>query len=177
MTNEAETPSVRGFFKRLRAKLNVGPAWLTTDIVELLPGRKIDAEILDELETRLITADVGVEASARILDELRRRVARKELNDVDALLNALQESMSQILKPVEQALAIDPKSKPFVILVVGINGAGKTTTIGKLAHRLLAEGRSVMLAAGDTFRAAARETVGVWGDRNNVPIIAQQSGA
>jgi fused signal recognition particle receptor len=177
MTNEAETPSVRGFFKRLRAKLNQGPAWLTTDIVELLPGRKIDAEVLDELETRLITADVGVEASARILEELRRRVARKELNDVDALLNALQESMSQILKPVEQALIIDPHVKPFVILVVGINGAGKTTTIGKLAHRLLAEGRSVMLAAGDTFRAAAREQLEVWAERNNVPIVAQQSGA
>jgi fused signal recognition particle receptor len=177
MTNEAETPSVRGFFKRLRAKLNVGPAWLTTDITELLPGRKIDAEILDELETRLITADVGVEASARILEELRRRVARKELNDVDALLNALQESMSQILKPVEQALIIAPHIKPFVILVVGINGAGKTTTIGKLAHRLLAEGKSVMLAAGDTFRAAAREQLEVWAERNNVPIVAQQSGA
>jgi fused signal recognition particle receptor len=177
MTNEAETPSVRGFFKRLRAKLNVGPAWLTTDITELLPGRKIDAEILDELETRLITADVGVEASGRILEELRRRVARKELNDVDALLNALQESMSQILKPVEQALVIDPRAKPFVILVVGINGAGKTTTIGKLAHRLLAEGKSVMLAAGDTFRAAAREQLEIWAERNNVPIVAQQSGA
>jgi fused signal recognition particle receptor len=177
MTNEAESPSVRGFFKRLRAKLNQGPAWLTTDIAELLPGRKIDAEILDELETRLIMADVGVEASARILEELRRRVARKELNDVDALLNALQESMSQILKPVEQALVIDPNAKPFVILVVGINGAGKTTTIGKLAHRLLAEGKSVMLAAGDTFRAAAREQLEVWAERNNVPIVAQQSGA
>jgi fused signal recognition particle receptor len=177
MTNEAETPSVRGFFKLLRAKLNQGPAWLTTDIAELLPGRKIDAEILDELETRLITADVGVEASGRILEELRRRVARKELNDVDALLNALQESMSQILKPVEQALMIDPRAKPFVILVVGINGAGKTTTIGKLAHRLLAEGKSVMLAAGDTFRAAAREQLEVWAERNNVPIVAQQSGA
>jgi fused signal recognition particle receptor len=177
MTNEAESPSVRGFFKRLRAKLNQGPAWLTTDITELLPGRKIDAEILDELETRLITADVGVEASARILEELRRRVVRKELNDVDALLNALQESMSQILKPVEQALIINPHVKPFVILVVGINGAGKTTTIGKLAHRLLAEGKSVMLAAGDTFRAAAREQLEVWAERNNVPIVAQQSGA
>jgi fused signal recognition particle receptor len=177
MTNEAESPGVRGFFKRLRAKLNQGPAWLTTDIAELLPGRKIDAEILDELETRLITADVGVEASARILDELRRRVARKELNDVDALLKALQESMSQILKPVEQALVIDPKAKPFVILVVGINGAGKTTTIGKLSARLLAEGRSVMLAAGDTFRAAAREQLEVWAERNNVPLVAQQSGA
>jgi fused signal recognition particle receptor len=177
MTNEAESPTVRGFFKRLRAKLNQGPAWLTTDIAELLPGRKIDAEILDELETRLITADVGVEASARILEELRRRVARKELNDVDALLNALQESMSQILKPVEQALVIDPNAKPFVILVVGINGAGKTTTIGKLSARLLAEGKSVMLAAGDTFRAAAREQLEVWAERNNVPIVAQQSGA
>jgi fused signal recognition particle receptor len=177
MTNEADKPGVRGFFKRLRAKLNQGPAWLTTDITEMLPGRKIDAEILDDLETRLITADVGVEASARILDELRRRVAREELNDVDALLKALQESMSQILQPVERALSIDPGAKPFVILVVGINGAGKTTTIGKLAHRLLAEGKSVMLAAGDTFRAAAREQLEVWAERNNVPLVAQQSGA
>jgi fused signal recognition particle receptor len=177
MTNEADKPGVRGFFKRLRAKLNQGPAWLTTDITELLPGRKIDAEILDELETRLIMADVGVEAAARILEELRRRVARKELNDVDALLKALQESMAQILEPVEQALVIDPAIKPFVILVIGINGAGKTTTIGKLAHRLLAEGKSVMLAAGDTFRAAAREQLEVWAERNNVPLVAQQSGA
>ena len=93
MTNETESPGARGFFKRLRAKLNQGPAWLTTDISELLPGRKIDAQILDELETRLITADVGVEASARILEDLRTRVARKELNDVDALLKALKEAM------------------------------------------------------------------------------------
>jgi fused signal recognition particle receptor len=177
MTNEADKPSVRGFFKRLRAKLNQGPAWLTTDIGELLPGRKIDAEILDELETRLIMADVGVEASSRILEELRKRVARKELNDVEALLKALQEAMSQILTPVEQALVIDPAAKPFVILVVGINGAGKTTTIGKLSARLLAEGKSVMLAAGDTFRAAAREQLEVWAARNNVPIVAQQSGS
>jgi fused signal recognition particle receptor len=177
MTNEAERPSVRGFFKRLRAKLNQGPAWLTTDIADLLPGRKIDAEILDELETRLITADVGVEASSRILEELRKRVARKELNDVDALLKALHEAMSQILAPVEQPLVIDPAAKPFVILVVGINGAGKTTTIGKLSARLLAEGKSVMLAAGDTFRAAAREQLEVWAERNNVPIVAHQSGS
>jgi fused signal recognition particle receptor len=177
MTTEDDKPSVRGFFKRLRAKLNQGPAWLTTDIAELLPGRKIDAEILDELETRLITADVGVEASSRILEELRKRVARKELNDVDALLNALQEAMSQILTPVQQALVIDPAAKPFVILVVGINGAGKTTTIGKLSARLLAEGKSVMLAAGDTFRAAAREQLEVWAARHNVPIVAQQSGS
>jgi fused signal recognition particle receptor len=177
MTNEADQPGVRGFFKRLRAKLNQGPAWLTTDIAELLPGRKIDAEILDELETRLITADVGVEASSRILEELRKRVARKELNDVDALLKALNEAMSQILTPVEQALVIDTAAKPFVILVVGINGAGKTTTIGKLSARLLAEGKTVMLAAGDTFRAAAREQLEVWAARHNVPIVAQQSGS
>jgi fused signal recognition particle receptor len=177
MTNEADKPGVRGFFRRLRAKLNVGPAWLTTDITELLPGRKIDAEILDDLETRLITADVGMEATGRILDELRRRVARKELNDVDALLAALSKAMVDILRPVERALTIDPSVKPYVILVVGINGAGKTTTIGKLAHRLLAEGKSVMLAAGDTFRAAAREQLTVWAERNGVPVIAQQSGA
>jgi fused signal recognition particle receptor len=177
MTNESEKPGVRGFFKRLRAKLNVGPAWLTTDIKDLLPGRKIDAEILDELETRLITADVGVEATAHILEGLRKRVARNELADVDALLAALGEAMTDILKPVQRALAIDPAMKPFVILVVGINGAGKTTSIGKLAHRLLAEGKSVMLAAGDTFRAAAREQLTVWAERNRVPIIAQQSGA
>jgi len=177
MTNEAEKPGVRGFFKRLRAKINVGPAWLTTDITELMPGRKIDAEILDELETRLITADVGTEATGRILDDLRRQVVRKELGDVNALLAALRKAMTDILAPVERPLVVDPAIKPFVILVVGINGAGKTTTIGKLAHRLLAEGRSVMLAAGDTFRAAAREQLTIWAERNGVPIIAQQSGA
>jgi fused signal recognition particle receptor len=177
MTNEAEKPGVRGFFQRLRAKINVGPAWLTTDIKELLPGRKIDAEILDELETRLITADVGTEATGQILDDLRRQVARKELGDVDALLAALRKAMVDILAPVERPLRVDPAIKPYVILVVGINGAGKTTTIGKLAHRLLAEGRSVMLAAGDTFRAAAREQLTIWAERNGVPIIAQQSGA
>jgi fused signal recognition particle receptor len=177
MTNEADTPKVRGFFKRLRAKLNQGPAWLTADLAELLPGRKIDAQILDELETRLITGDVGAEATGRILDELRKRVARKELNDVDALLKALHDAMLDILKPVERPFIVDRNIKPFVILVVGINGAGKTTTIGKLAHRLLADGHSVMLAAGDTFRAAAREQLEVWAERNKVPIIAQQSGA
>jgi fused signal recognition particle receptor len=177
MTNEADKPGVRGFFKRLRAKLNTGPAWLTTDIKELLPGRKIDAEILDDLETRLVSADVGVEAAARILGDLRKRVARKELDDVDALLKALHAAMLDILRPVEQPLNIDDNIRPYVILVVGINGAGKTTTIGKLAHRLLLERRTVMLAAGDTFRAAAREQLEVWAERNKVPIIAQQAGA
>ena len=177
MTNEADEPKVGGFLQRLRARLNQGPAWLTADLGELLPGRKIDAEILDDLETRLIMADVGVEATGRILEELRKRVARKELSDVDALLEALHAAMYQILKPVERALIIDPAIKPYVILVVGINGAGKTTTIGKLAHRLQREGRSVMLAAGDTFRAAAREQLEIWAQRNQVPIVAQQQGA
>jgi fused signal recognition particle receptor len=177
MTNEADKPGVRGFFKRLRAKLNQGPAWLTADLTELLPGRKIDAEILETLETRLITADVGAEATGRILGELRRRVARKELDDVDALLEALHGAMFDILKAVETPLSVDPNIKPYVILVVGINGAGKTTTIGKLAHRLLAEGHSVMLAAGDTFRAAAREQLEVWAERNKVPIVASVDGA
>ena len=177
MTHEADTPAVRGFFKRMRAKLNLGPKWLATDLTKLVPGGKIDAEILDELETRLITADVGAEATRRILEDLRKRVARKELHDVDALLMALHDAMVEILRGVEQPLVIDPHVRPYVILVVGINGAGKTTTIGKLAHRFLAEGHSVMLAAGDTFRAAAREQLEVWAERNNVPIIAQQSGA
>jgi fused signal recognition particle receptor len=177
MTNEADKPGLKGFFKRLRAKLNQGPAWLTADNTDLLPGRKIDAEILDELEMRLITADVGAEATGRILEDLRRRVVRKELNDVNALLKALHDAMFAILKPVEKPLAIDPGVKPYVILVVGINGAGKTTTIGKLAHRLLAEGHTVMLAAGDTFRAAAREQLEVWAERNKVPVIASQAGA
>ena len=177
MMNEADKPGVRGFFKRLRAKLNQGPAWLTADLTELLPGRKIDTEILDDLETRLITADVGAEATGRILGELRRRVARKELDDVDALLEALHGAMFDILKAVETPLSVDANIKPYVILVVGINGAGKTTTIGKLARRLLADGHSVMLAAGDTFRAAAREQLEVWAARHNVPIVAQHSGS
>jgi fused signal recognition particle receptor len=177
MTNDTDPSRPLGFFKRLRAKLNQGPAWLTADLTELLPGRKIDADILDDLETRLITADVGAEATRRILDELRKRVHAKELDNVDALLKALRDAMLDILKPVEKPLAIDPNIRPYVILVVGINGAGKTTTIGKLARRLLAEGRSVMLAAGDTFRAAAREQLEVWAERNHVPIVSQQPGA
>ncbi len=177
MTIETTPPAAPGFLARLRSKLSAGPSWLTGGIQELLPGRKIDADILDELETRLITADVGVEATARILADLHKRVVRKELGDVDALLGALRTAMLGILSPVERPLVIDPGIKPYVILVVGINGAGKTTTIGKLAHRLIAQGQKIMLASGDTFRAAAREQLTTWAERNCVPIIAQAQGA
>ncbi len=177
MTIETTPPATSGFLSRLRSKLGAGSSWLTSGIRELLPGRQIDAEILDELETRLITADVGGEATARILGDLRKRVARKELGDVDALMAALSASMRDILSPVERKLEIDSGIKPYVILVVGINGAGKTTTIGKLAHRLLRQGQRVMLVSGDTFRAAAREQLEVWAERNGVPIVAQQQGA
>ena len=177
MSNESAQASGGSFFSRLRAKLSAGTSKLTQGLREMLPGRKIDAEILEELETRLILADVGVSATARILDDLRSQVARQQLGDVDALLRALQESMVAILKPVERELRVDAAIRPYVILVIGINGAGKTTTIGKLAHRLLAQGRSVMLASGDTFRAAAREQLETWAERNKVPIVAQQQGA
>jgi len=181
MTNDtdksASADQGTSFFKRLRSKLSAGTAWITQGVQGLIPGRKIDAEILDELETRLITADVGVTATGRILDDLRKRVARKELGDVDALFNALHDGMLTILKPVQRELVIDTSAKPFVILVVGINGAGKTTTIGKLCARLRAQGHSVMLASGDTFRAAAREQLETWARRNEVAIVAQQQGA
>ncbi len=170
-------PGGGGFFRRLRARLSSGSSWIAQGLKEILPGRKIDAEILEELETRLIMADVGVSATARILEDLHKRVARRELGDVEALHKALHAAMVSILQPVEQPLRVDPAIRPYVILVIGINGAGKTTTIGKLAHRLLATGHKVMLASGDTFRAAAREQLETWAGRNNVPIVAQQQGA
>ena len=166
-----------GFFRRLRARLNRGNSWLTYDLADLLRGRQIDAAILDELETRLITADVGVEASARILEELRKRVARKELADVHALIEALRSSIVEILKPCARPLVIDSARRPFVILVIGVNGSGKTTTIGKLARRCASEGKSVLLAAGDTFRAAAIEQLKVWAERSGAAFAAQVPGA
>lgn len=166
-----------GLFARLRKRLSAGAGWLGQDLSELVGGRAIDAGSLDELETRLLTADVGVEATESILEELRRKVARRELSDLASLIATLGNSMREILKTTERPLVIDPQRKPFVILVVGVNGTGKTTTIGKLAHRLKADGKSVMLAAGDTFRAAAVEQLTTWAERNDIPIIAQQSGA
>ncbi len=166
-----------GFVARLRAKLNRGNSWLTYDLTNLLPGGKIDEQVLDELETRLIAADVGIETTEKILGSLRGRVARKELGDLDALLAALRSALLEIVQPVAQPLVIDTTLQPFVILVVGVNGSGKTTTIGKLAHLYKDEGRKVVLAAGDTFRAAAIEQLQVWGERNDVPVIAQAAGA
>jgi len=177
MMTESTPPAAPGFFKRLSARLNTGSSWMAEGIKGILPGRQIDAQVLEELESRMIGADVGVDASSRILEDLAKRVARRELADVDALVGALRGSMLEILAPVERPLRIDDRAQPYVILVVGINGAGKTTTIGKLAHRLIAQGRSVMLASGDTFRAAAREQLAVWAQRNGVPLIAQQAGA
>src|SRR5688572_4518228 len=176
-SEEAAQAARPGLFKRLREKLNRGNSWLTYDLANLLPAGRIDDAVLDELETRLITADVGVETTARILDELRRKVARKELNDLDALLAALRSSLLEILRPTQRPLAIERGASAFAILVVGVNGAGKTTTIGKLARELKQQGMKVMLAAGDTFRAAAVEQLQVCGERNDVTVIAQATGA
>jgi fused signal recognition particle receptor len=161
----------------LRAKLNSGNSWLTYDLANLIPGGRIDDHVLDELETRLITADVGVETTERILGQLRKQVARNELSDIDALLAALRKALLEVLRPSAVPLRIDRSAEPFAILVVGVNGAGKTTTIGKLAHFLQTHGVKVMLAAGDTFRAAAVEQLQIWGERNKVPVIAQAAGA
>jgi len=163
--------------KRLRARLNRGGGWLSYDLANLAPGGRIDEEMLEDLEAGLIMADVGVEATGQIMAELEKRLARRELGDLDALTGGLRQSLTEILEPVEKPLEIGSQETPFVILMVGVNGAGKTTTIGKLAKRLKDQGHSVMLAAGDTFRAAATEQLQAWGERNDVTVIAQQSGA
>jgi fused signal recognition particle receptor len=172
-----EEQEKQGFFTRLRARLNRGDSFLTRDIGELFRGRQIDAEALEELETRLLTADAGVDATEHILAGLQKRVARKELADVNALIVALRDSVAEILAPCAKPLVIDDTRRPFVILVVGVNGSGKTTSIGKLARKLRDDGRSVMLAAGDTFRAAAIEQLDVWAKRSGAAFAAQQAGA
>ena len=177
-TAPAEQSAKRGLFARLRSGLSKTRNVLNTDVRDLVSLRKqIDDELLEELETQLLLADVGVEATQAIIQDLTRRVARKQLTDADALLTALREDMAAILEPVSAPLEIPPGDTPYVILMVGVNGAGKTTTIGKLARRLQDQGASVMLAAGDTFRAAAVEQLQVWGERNEIPVIAQQHGA
>ncbi|WP_447588362.1 signal recognition particle-docking protein FtsY [Aquipseudomonas campi] len=167
-----------GWFARLKQGLSKTSASLGEGMASLFLGKKaIDDDLLDELETRLLMADVGVEATTAIIGNLTKRVARKELADSGALYKALQDELAGLLKPVEQPLAVDTAKQPYVILVVGVNGVGKTTTIGKLAKKLQGEGKKVMLAAGDTFRAAAVEQLQVWGERNNIAVIAQHTGA
>ncbi|WP_221793010.1 signal recognition particle-docking protein FtsY [Oceanobacter mangrovi] len=173
----AEKPK-RGFFARIREGLSRTRSGLTDGLANLLLGKKaIDDDLLEELETQLLMADVGVEATGEIMARLTERVSRKELGDSDALYKALIEELKTSLQAVEAPLQTSVGKKPFVILMVGINGVGKTTTIGKLARQYQSQGKSVMLAAGDTFRAAAVEQLQVWGERNKVPVIAQHTGA
>ncbi|WP_018274993.1 signal recognition particle-docking protein FtsY [Teredinibacter turnerae] len=175
----AEKPTEKvSFFTRIKQGLSRTSNQLSGGLASLLLGKKaIDDELLEEIETLLLMADVGVEATTDIIDDLTARVARKQLADSDALYAALRQSLADLLLDVEAPLDVECAQKPFVILVVGVNGVGKTTTIGKLAKRFQNQGKSVMLAAGDTFRAAAVEQLQVWGERNKVPVVAQHTGA
>lgn len=173
---EKQAPQ-ESFFKRLRARLNKGDSWLTYDLANLAPGGNIDEDVLEELESLLIMADVGIETTESIIADLQQSLARRELKDVEALRAGLRNALLTILEPVAVPLDIPQQDNPFVVLMVGVNGAGKTTTIGKLARRFKDQGLSVMLAAGDTFRAAAVEQLQAWGEQNDVPVVAQQPGA
>lgn len=166
-----------GFFARLKDRLMKPQGGLASGFARLFGARRIDAEILEELETRLLQADVGVAVTTELLEGLRKRIARHQLDDVEALRQALREDITALLQPVAKPLVIDRGHKPYTILVVGVNGSGKTTSIGKLATRYTRDGLKVMLAAGDTFRAAAVEQIGIWADRSGAELIAQQSGA
>jgi len=174
--SETAAPEI-GFYARLKRGLSRTGNQLSSGLGTLFLGKKvIDDELLEELESQLLMADMGLEATQRVVTDITGRVSRKELADGEALMQATKAALLDIIRPCEQSL--EPMGvAPFVILVVGVNGAGKTTTIGKLAHRLKAEGKSVMLAAGDTFRAAAVEQLQAWGERNEVPVIAQHTGA
>jgi len=173
-----DSDSKKGLFARLKSGLSRTRTSLTDGLADIVQGsRKIDDDLLEELETQLLTADVGVDVTQKIISDLTQKVSRKELADGDALMDALRQEMLHILEPVSQPLEINSQQNPYVILVVGINGAGKTTTIGKLAKRLQQQGHSVMLAAGDTFRAAAVEQLQTWGERNDITVIAQHTGA
>jgi fused signal recognition particle receptor len=165
------------FLSRLKARLNRGGASIARELRGLLRGRKIDAAVLEDLESRLLLADVGVEATNEILADLNRRVARHELDDVDTLLAALRDRLAELLAPCERPLHIERGAKPFVVLIIGVNGSGKTTSIGKLARALHEQGLSVLLVAGDTFRAAAVEQLHVWAERSGASFSAQQTGA
>ncbi|EPL6453794.1 signal recognition particle-docking protein FtsY [Providencia rettgeri] len=173
---EQEKPKKEGFFARLKKGLLKTRQNLGSGFLSLFTGKKIDDDLFDELEEQLLIADVGVETTRKIIDNLTAHASRKDLKDAEALYGKLREEMSDILAKVDKPLVIEDK-KPYVILMVGVNGVGKTTTIGKLARQYQSEGKSVMLAAGDTFRAAAVEQLQVWGERNKIPVVAQHTGA
>ncbi len=178
MQAEPAEDAEQGFLSRMKSGLSKTRSSFATGLANVLVGKKeIDEDIFEEIETQLLVADVGMEATLQIVASLTERVSRKELIDADALYDALQEELEKLLAPAVEELVIEPQAGPFVILVVGINGAGKTTTIGKLAKRFQQQGKSVMLAAGDTFRAAAVEQLEVWGERNNIQVVAQHTGA
>ena len=171
-----------GLFSRLKQGLNKTGSRLRGGVAELTAGlaagnRRIDTELLEDIETRLLSADVGLEATDQVISGLQSKLDRRRLSDSGEFVAALKDELTEILAPCEQPLQVASKGRPFVILMVGVNGAGKTTTIGKLARRLRDEGHSVMLAAGDTFRAAAVEQLQAWGERNDVPVVAQAAGA
>lgn len=174
---EAETPAAPqpSFTERLKQGLAKTRKQFGSQVAGLFSGGKIDAEVYEELETILLTSDVGVNATANLLTDIKSRVKRQNLDDTAQLKTALKASLSELLSPLQQPLQTE-QQRPFVIMLAGVNGAGKTTTIGKLAHAFQAQGKSVLIAAGDTFRAAAREQLQVWGERNNVHVVAQSSG-
>jgi fused signal recognition particle receptor len=167
----------QGFFQRLRAGLNRSAGPLGRDLTQVLAGRSLDDAAFDELETQLLAADVGVEATQQVMHELRRQQEASRIKTPEQLRSALRAALLAVLQPCSQPLQIPDFIRPFIILMVGVNGVGKTTTIGKLAQRFREQGLSVMLAAGDTFRAAAVEQLKVWGARNGVPVIAQGQDA
>lgn len=178
VSSETAVQGKQSFFQRLKSGLSKTRSQFSEGIANLVLGQKeIDEELLEEVETLLLMADVGVDTTNQIIETLTEKAARKELKDTQALLSKLKELLLEIVEPVQAPLVIDTEKQPFVILMVGVNGVGKTTTIGKLAHQFIAEGKSVMLAAGDTFRAAAVEQLKTWGERNNVPVVAQHTGA
>ena len=173
----AEAPEKLSVFARIKRGLTRTSSNLSSGLASLLLGKKaIDDELLEEMETILLSADIGIDATTEIIDQLTTKVARKQLADSDALYDALKQALTDLLTKVEAPLVIEDR-KPYVILVVGVNGVGKTTTIGKLAKRIQNQGKSVILAAGDTFRAAAVEQLQIWGERNDVSVVAQHTGA
>ncbi len=179
VTNTPELPTEKklGFFARLKQGLAKTSQNLGNGLASLFLGKKIDDDLYEELETQLLMADVGVDTTQKLIKQLVAHADRKQLKDADSLYEKLQAEMALLLDKVEQPLRIDSANGPYVILMVGVNGVGKTTTIGKMAQQFKQQGKSVMLAAGDTFRAAAVEQLQVWGERNQIPVIAQHSGA